>query len=367
MPVYDHLGNEFKNTTEMCKCYNVALSAFKMRIAEGWSLEKALTNPDNACENKKDNHRGNKGKECTDHLGNKYKSLKDMAKAYGKTPQLIYNRLTLGWGIEKALMTPADRGITSGKGCMDHLGNKYKSLAEMAKAYGKRRDLVEHRLEDGWSVERALTTAVTDCGGAGKECTDHLGNKYTSIVEMAKAYGKDYCTVHNRLKGGWTLEDALTIDVNKKRRTGGKECVDPLGNRFKSITEMAKAYGKDYKVLRDRLKAGWSLEDALILDIEISNKGKGYIDHKGNKFKSVMEMAKAYGKDANTVYSRLRDGWSIEDALTTDANSRYKECIDHKGNKFKSIAEMARAYGKEPGIVNYRLQRGWSIEDALTA
>ena len=42
-PVIDHLGNEYKSKTEMCKAYGVRLDVYCQRRKRGWSLEEALT------------------------------------------------------------------------------------------------------------------------------------------------------------------------------------------------------------------------------------------------------------------------------------------------------------------------------------
>jgi len=55
---------------------------------------------------------------------------------------------------------------------------------------------------------------------------------------------------------------------------------------------------------------GWSLEKAL------TYKPPYVTDHLGNKFKTKQEMIEYYGKTRDTVYGRLKAGWSLERALT---------------------------------------------------
>lgn len=48
-------------------------------------------------------------------------------------------------------------------------------------------------------------------------CTDHLGNKFKSIVDMTEFYNIPYNTLYMRLKRKWSLEKALTTPNGKSR------------------------------------------------------------------------------------------------------------------------------------------------------
>lgn len=67
--VKDHLGNEYKSISEMCRHYGINLNSYKNRIESGMSLEKSLTTPVAVrC----------RGKKYTDHFGNVFNSLSEM-------------------------------------------------------------------------------------------------------------------------------------------------------------------------------------------------------------------------------------------------------------------------------------------------
>lgn len=85
--------------------------------------------------------------------------------------------------------------------CYDHLGNSYNTFEEMCKVYNKERGTVLARLRRGWTLEEALTKEI-DESNKPKICKDHLGNSYDSFVEMCKTYNKNITTVQNRLKKG---------------------------------------------------------------------------------------------------------------------------------------------------------------------
>lgn len=43
--VKDHLGNEYKSISEMCRHYGITFASYEHRIESGMSLEKSLTTP----------------------------------------------------------------------------------------------------------------------------------------------------------------------------------------------------------------------------------------------------------------------------------------------------------------------------------
>ena len=96
-PVYDHLGNEYATTLEMCEYWQVPRTAYYNRRKNGWTLEAALTLPIDK------NLRKNKVE--TDFLGNEFPSIEEMCRFYGITHIQYLLRIQLGWTKEKALTT----------------------------------------------------------------------------------------------------------------------------------------------------------------------------------------------------------------------------------------------------------------------
>ena len=395
--VKDHLGNEFKNTTEMCKHYNIEISTFSKRISRGDTLEQALRSV-------------NKSEECYDHLGNRFKSLSLMCKHYNITEKAYLNRLKKGWDIESVLTVPMREGVTDHlgnkfetisdmckyygitrdtyasrlalgwdlerilteplaimkKACTDHLGNKYNSIYDICRHYGINSTMFNDRLSRGWTLEQTLTTPArtTNTQHRKKECSDHLGNKFESVNKLCNHYNIAYGVFYSRIKRGWSLEKALTEPINQK--CVEEVCYDHLGNEFKSIGVMCEYYEIDKTTFIKRMKAGWELDKALTVPVN-TLRGKKCFDHLGNIYKSVSEMCKHYGLSVYVYEFRIRNGWSLEATLTTPVKEHSQKCKDHLGNEFKSIADMARAYNKDPTLVVHRIKSGWTIEEALTA
>lgn len=94
-----------------------------------------------------------------------------------------------------------------------------------------------------------------------KPCSDHLGNNYSSIKEMCKAYDINPETFSRRINVyGWSLQKALTTPV---KPNGGQYCYDHEGTRFKSENLMCKHWGVERKTFKYRINHGMSVEEAL--------------------------------------------------------------------------------------------------------
>ena len=93
----------------------------------------------------------------------------------------------------------------------DHLGNTYNTQKEMCDEYNVPAALFCKRLSRGWSLERALTTAVDKT-----TYHDHLGNEYVTQKEMCSKYNIRLNVFLVRINRGWSLKDALTKEVRKR-------------------------------------------------------------------------------------------------------------------------------------------------------
>ena len=51
-----------------------------------------------------------------------------------------------------------------------------------------------------------------------KECYDHLGNKFKSLTDLCKAYNITRYNYRDRKNQGWTLEEILTTNINMYQR-----------------------------------------------------------------------------------------------------------------------------------------------------
>jgi hypothetical protein len=79
-----------------------------------------------------------------------------MCEYWGIPDTLFDYRKRLGWSLEKALTTPVRT-----RARVDHLGNSFKSQKEMCEYWGISASTFNVRMEKlGWSLEKSLTTPI---------------------------------------------------------------------------------------------------------------------------------------------------------------------------------------------------------------
>ena len=192
--------------------------------------------------------------------------------------------------------------------CFDHLGNEYASLTKMAEAYGLEKYVLKAHLARGWTPEEALTTPVRDRRNG--ECRDHLGNRYPDQKSLAEAYGVDYMVLRTRLKRGWALEQALTASSGVFVKTS---CRDHLGKEYPNFSAMARAYGIHEATLHNRLRDGMPLEQALT--VRARKRRKVFTDHLGTEYPSLKAMLEKYGVSSSAYWKRRQKGWTEKECL----------------------------------------------------
>ena len=305
--VKDHLGNVYKTVKEMCDKYGLPVDTYHHRRYRDWDLETALTT-DVAS---RDTTNFNK-KECTDHLGNKFDSVVSMCKAYNIDFDVYKNRVRLGWRLEDILITPVNKRDIA----LDHRGIYYNSVEDMCKAYGITLEKFKKRMKSGWSLEEALTLKNV--------VKDHKGNEFRSKKEMCETYGIQVKTFDRRMQYGCKLGMALKLS----KGCTDADAIDHLGNKYSSIHEMALHYGINKDIYVERIRHNWSVKKALTTPIrkKAKNSDSGEIveDHLGNKYRSKEEMCNAYNILYATFRGRIDRGWSLKDALTTEPSDRYR-------------------------------------------
>lgn len=181
-------------------------------------------------------------------------------------------------------------------------------------------------------------------------CKDHLGIEYKTKAEMCRHYGIKYYTFKGRIRAGWSLESAL-ITPEKEVQT---EIYDHLGNCYKTTSDMCKHYSIGQPLFLYRVNTlHWSIEKALMTPIK--GQEGSVVDHLGNKFSSEREMGEYYGIAYGTFTARRRKGWSIEKILTTPATASNIR-VTIFGNKYKSIMDAERCFSLPPGMLAHRIK-----------
>lgn len=410
MSCKDHMGNVFKDESEMCKHWGITEELYKFRIKKGYSIMEALCynsvtsapfkdflgnkfkNVDEICEYHDVNcnlfmenynngvdiktclatskflyHVGTLRVRCKDHLGNAYSSYKDMCAVYGVTPKIFNNRKRAGWNVRDCLLGK-DRQKEWNGSCQDYLGNWYDSLKDMCEAHNISVATFKDRLKDGWDLKGCLTGE--NATGGSKKCQDHLGNMYPSYVKMCEHWGISYGLFMGRLQNGWSIEDALTREkevstIQSKKEVKHKTVIrDFEGKEFKTLAEMCKYHKVKYSTFTRRKKKGLPLEECLESAAEQAKKCE---DHLGNAYASINELCRAWGIDSSVYRERLKRGCSLKDTLELVKVPKHiaLPVVDLNGIKYNSCIELCKSNGVSIAELRALMKSGDSAEEAL--
>lgn len=159
---------------------------------------------------------------------------------------------------------------------------------------------------------------------------------YSTLQEVADAYALPLTTVLARMDQGFSLEETVT----QPRWSFTRITVN--GIEYPSIASASRAFGLDPKLVRSRLSAGWSEEEALGLKLRAkviknhNNKGKA-VCVQGVKYSSIKEAATAHGFKARFISNRVNKGLTIEQALEIEPFPEW--FVPGRGQKRIRLAE----------------------------
>lgn len=135
------------------------------------------------------------------------------------------------------------------------------------------------------------------------------GKDFSSIRELAEYVGINEKTLTARLRRGMTVEAACN--------TSDLRCAyfEDKGDR-KSVTQICKEQAKDVVLIRNRLKYGYSLNDALNKPKKVSRQGIPIVVN-GILYNSIAAALKKMNMSdkESTVRRRLKMGMKPEEAF----------------------------------------------------
>lgn len=140
--------------------------------------------------------------------------------------------------------------------------------------------------------------------------------------------------------------------------------MEDKGNKYDTFTDMCDFYNVSVSLVYSRIRRGYTLKEALTTPIQ-----KSVYDHNGRKFDSINEMCSYYNIDHSVYFARMnRHGWSQKDALTIPvhmSSKQYIACEDHLGNHYINLKQMCDAYDRDYNLFLSRRKHGWTIQEAL--
>jgi hypothetical protein len=183
------------------------------------------------------------------------------------------------------------------------------------------------------------------------------GQEFGSIKALADHYGLPKEKVTRRLAQGWSPEQAVGLLTKKRTGSTGKP-VEFEGKRFPSLVAACTALGLDPRLIAARVRNGYSLEDALRGNLKdrSSHWGKA-IAFRGCVFQSQEELATKYSLAWRTVWKRQQRGWTLEQALGREpAPPRFRNFEGHaRDHKWKEV--RVRSFNTNSQIASTEVMR----------
>ncbi len=241
--------------------------------------------------------------------GKPFESTAALARHYGISYKTLHARLQSGWTLERAVDEPIGTLVT-------FRGKPFKSDSALARHYGISPSNLHSRLAMGWPLEQALglETRPKQTRNAAIK-VEFGGETFESMTDLAAHYGVKAPTFCVRRKAGWTLEQALGVEPRPKRTGSTAIKVTYNGKTFDSMIDMANHYDVKDQTLHNRLKRGWPLDLALSLPPQQEQADSVEVDCDGNSFPTIVDFAMHYGKEVTITGQRLRYGWTPEQAV----------------------------------------------------
>ncbi|WP_420550728.1 hypothetical protein [Litorivicinus lipolyticus] len=145
------------------------------------------------------------------------------------------------------------------------------------------------------------------------------GLNFGSVVDACRHFQAGPKLIAERLRRGWTIEQAFDLEPRPSRKGANGRKLIVQGKEFESEAEAARSNGLSPKLVHKRRKLGWDIEQALGLkDPPIkptSNSAKG-IELHGVIYPSIKQACEALGISQSTVNRRVRHGMPLTEALT---------------------------------------------------
>lgn len=195
-------GKDYTSYSNLARRYGVSHHSLFKKLSEGMSLEEIISEYEN--------------NKIVDHLGKEYRTEKEMYEAWNITRSAYARRKSDGWSLKDILTTPV-KVRKSSKSWKDFKGKRFPSITAMCKEHGVSRSSVTLYMREGLSPGEAIKEMLSR-RDSSSEVEDHLGNKFSSYTKMLEHWGVFGSTFRYRMNNGWSLEEALTGKRNKNNK-----------------------------------------------------------------------------------------------------------------------------------------------------
>lgn len=159
------------------------------------------------------------------------------------------------------------------------------------------------------------------CGAKGITICDEWDKSYEAFKEWALNNGyRDDLTI-DRIdnSGNYCPENCRWADLYTQANNKSNNHLITYNGKTQNMTQWARETGVRRELIKDRLKSGWSVEDALTKrKCELWERKDNRLLTYDGKTMTVSQWAKEIGVNRSTLSHRINErGWTVERALTT--------------------------------------------------
>lgn len=209
---------------------------------------------------------------------------------------------------------------------------------------------------------------------------DGTARAFTSLSRACAHFRVPLKRAHKRLTYfGWTPEEALGISLREERlRAVTVTMGDGIPRHFDSLRRASIELGVPYLLAYGRLDRNWTPEQAFGIQPPPKRESPSAkqvvikVDGKTLRWPSLAQAATANNLTRSAVKDRLRRGWALPQALGLVDSGRpphkVEVCVEDGSSSktFESLTAAAEHYRLSVDLVTQRLRKlGWSIEQAL--
>ena len=176
---------------------------------------------------------------------------------------------------------------------------------------------------------RSWWAMINRCNNPKQKCYHNYGGRGITVCPEWMQFEAFLRDMGERPGLGYWLD---RIDNEEGYRPGNCRWVTPkesqrnkrcnvrltLNGETMVLTDWAARLGIHPMTIHGRIRAGWSLEDALTAKARqiVPTRGGRELEFRGRSL-TVIRWAKELGMTKSSLQARLRLGWSVEQALTT--------------------------------------------------
>lgn len=187
-----------RTVREMADMASVSEAAMRMRLRNGWSVERALTEPPVT-------------RDPLDIDGESL-TLEEWTRRSGVPRSVIISRLRQGWNAKDAVFTPT---VRQRKRTPLTAHGETHSVAEWARLKGLTYEALAGRLDRGWSAERAIDTPLRWKTRSSRRIK--VGGDALTVAEWSERNGISRRTINSRLAAGWDPVRAVTEPADRRK------------------------------------------------------------------------------------------------------------------------------------------------------